>query len=175
MTSEQLYSGFSPRQIQSAGPLIEYMLSSTVGPLFSQNGTDAKAEMDTHFNPADRRAMQSPNHQDFSGTEKATSMSTEQTTSSATTPGNESLSSSHQANRSGTAGPLPIAIIGMSCRFPGGADDLNSFLRVVFEGKSAWSTIPEDRFNAESFFHPVAERTTSVGRDANIILQESVY
>lgn len=173
-TSEQLCSGFSSKQIHNAGPLIEYMMSSAGGRLFSQNGTDAKAEMDNHINPADRLAMQSPNHEDFSDTEKVISMSSEQPTSSAT-PGNEPLSSSPQASRSGTAGPIPIAIIGMSCRFPGGADDLNSFLRVVFEGKSAWSTIPEDRFNAESFFHPVAERTTSVGRNAILILQEFVY
>lgn len=49
--------------------------------------------------------------------------------------------------------PEPIAIIGMSCRFPGGASEPSRLWDALAEGKSAWSEVPEDRFNAKAFHH----------------------
>ena len=57
---------------------------------------------------------------------------------------------------------LPIAIIGLSCRFPGGASNVEKFQTLVSEGRSAWSKIPESRFNADAFYHPDPDRTDSV-------------
>ena len=57
---------------------------------------------------------------------------------------------------------MPIAIIGMSCRFPGGATEIKKFWELVSEGRSTWSTIPKDRFNADAFYHPDADRTDAV-------------
>ncbi|UPG72868.1 type I polyketide synthase [Roseomonas gilardii subsp. gilardii] len=48
---------------------------------------------------------------------------------------------------------VPIAIVGAACRFPG-APDLESFWRLMAEGRDAVSTLPEDRFSQRRFHHP---------------------
>ena len=79
----------------------------------------------------------------------------------------------HQDSQNGTAtvasslsalaeGVAPIAIIGMSCRFPGGASDIDKLWRLVSEGRSAWSKIPESRFNVDAFYHANPDRTDTV-------------
>ena len=50
--------------------------------------------------------------------------------------------------------PIPIAIVGIGCRFPGGANDTSKFWDLLSEGRSAWSEVPSDRFNWKSFHHP---------------------
>jgi acyl transferase domain-containing protein/thioesterase domain-containing protein/NADP-dependent 3-hydroxy acid dehydrogenase YdfG/acyl carrier protein len=50
----------------------------------------------------------------------------------------------------------PIAIIGMSCRFPG-APDLHAYWRLIDEGRSAASEVPADRWNADAFFDATGE------------------
>ncbi|KAF2257594.1 putative polyketide synthase [Lojkania enalia] len=47
----------------------------------------------------------------------------------------------------------PIAVIGMSCRFPGGASEPSRLWDVLSRGKSAWSEVPKDRFNMKAFHH----------------------
>ncbi|MBC6366466.1 type I polyketide synthase [Algoriphagus sp. AK58] len=47
----------------------------------------------------------------------------------------------------------PIAIIGMSCRFPG-ANDLESFWKLILNGVDAISEIPEDRWPKQAYFNP---------------------
>ncbi len=59
-------------------------------------------------------------------------------------------------------GVMPIAIVGMSCRFPGGVSDPESFWKLVSEGRSAWSKVPASRFNADAFYHPNSDRTDTV-------------
>ncbi len=48
----------------------------------------------------------------------------------------------------------PIAIVGMGCRFPGGATDLTSYWRLLCDGVDAISEIPPDRWNADDFYDP---------------------
>ncbi len=48
----------------------------------------------------------------------------------------------------------PIAIIGMGCRFPGGADSPDTFWNLMRDGVNAISEVPPDRWNMASFFHP---------------------
>lgn len=55
----------------------------------------------------------------------------------------------------------PIAIIGMSCRFGGDADDPQNLWHLISQGRSAWSSTPIDRFNVNSFYHPRSERIGS--------------
>ncbi|KAI6355517.1 hypothetical protein MCOR25_008163 [Pyricularia grisea] len=45
-----------------------------------------------------------------------------------------------------------MAIIGLSCRFPGQAKDLDGFWELLSKGISAHSTVPKDRFNIEAFY-----------------------
>ncbi|HVT30619.1 MAG TPA: beta-ketoacyl synthase N-terminal-like domain-containing protein, partial [Lacipirellulaceae bacterium] len=58
----------------------------------------------------------------------------------------------------GGAKPLaePIAIIGMSCRFPG-APNLQEFWRLVEESRSGVSEVPPERWNADAFYDPTGE------------------
>ena len=45
-----------------------------------------------------------------------------------------------------------IAIIGIGCRFPGGANDTESFWKLLVEGREAVSDVPPDRWNVERFY-----------------------
>ena len=47
--------------------------------------------------------------------------------------------------------PTPIAVIGIGCRFPGGAHDLSSFWKLLAEGRNVWSDVPDNRFSWSSF------------------------
>jgi acyl transferase domain-containing protein/SAM-dependent methyltransferase len=46
----------------------------------------------------------------------------------------------------------PIAIIGMGCRFPGGANDAESLWRLLRDGVDAIREVPPDRWDIEEFF-----------------------
>src|SRR5688572_14702411 len=47
-----------------------------------------------------------------------------------------------------------IAIIGIGCRFPGGANDSESFWKLLVDGREAVCEIPPDRWNIERFYDP---------------------
>lgn len=57
---------------------------------------------------------------------------------------------------------MPIAIVGMSCRLPGGADSPDKLWDMVVNGRSAWSEIPESRFNRDAWYHPDKEHIGTV-------------
>jgi acyl transferase domain-containing protein len=46
----------------------------------------------------------------------------------------------------------PIAVIGIGCRFPGGADDPESFWSLLRQGVDAIHTVPPDRWSLDDFF-----------------------
>src|SRR6476646_7040990 len=46
----------------------------------------------------------------------------------------------------------PIAIIGIGCRYPGGAHGPEAFWKLLRDGVDAVSEIPGDRWNAETFY-----------------------
>jgi acyl transferase domain-containing protein len=50
--------------------------------------------------------------------------------------------------------PIPIAIIGMGCRLPGGVNSPEELWGLLSEERSGWSEVPSDRWNANSFYHP---------------------
>ena len=49
----------------------------------------------------------------------------------------------------------PIAIVGMSCRFPGGANDLDSFWDLLRDGKDAVREVSPKRWDMEKYYDPV--------------------
>src|SRR3954471_780901 len=48
----------------------------------------------------------------------------------------------------------PIAIVGIGCRFPGGANDPQQFWRLLTDGVDAITTVPPDRWHARAFYDP---------------------
>jgi len=48
----------------------------------------------------------------------------------------------------------PVAIIGMGCRFPGGANSPDQFWEMLCKGKDAIDEVPGDRFDAPAYFDP---------------------
>ncbi|MCJ1393661.1 hypothetical protein MMC18_006537 [Xylographa bjoerkii] len=53
---------------------------------------------------------------------------------------------------------IPIAIVGMSCRFPGDATDVEELWKMCAESRDAWGPIPADRFNLNGYYHPDSGR-----------------
>ncbi|MDY6949878.1 MAG: type I polyketide synthase [Thermodesulfobacteriota bacterium] len=48
----------------------------------------------------------------------------------------------------------PIAIIGMGCRFPGGADSPEAFWQLLREGRDAITEVPPERWDIDAFYDP---------------------
>jgi acyl transferase domain-containing protein/acyl carrier protein len=51
----------------------------------------------------------------------------------------------------------PIAIVGIGCRFPGGANDPESFWQLLAEGRDAVTEVPAERWPMETFYDPNQE------------------
>ncbi|KAJ5338978.1 hypothetical protein N7452_005706 [Penicillium brevicompactum] len=62
---------------------------------------------------------------------------------------------------SGAAQSIPIAIVGMACRFPGDVENPSQLWELCVNGKDGWTSIPEDRFDVNSLYHKSHDR---VGR-----------
>ncbi|MGC4750699.1 type I polyketide synthase, partial [Micromonospora sp. DT201] len=57
----------------------------------------------------------------------------------------------------------PLAIVGMSCRYPGGLDSPEEFWRLLVEGRDAIVGLPDDRgWDLERLYDPDPERVGSV-------------
>jgi hybrid polyketide synthase / nonribosomal peptide synthetase ACE1 len=48
----------------------------------------------------------------------------------------------------------PIAVIGMACRFPGGADSPSTLWDLLRSPRDLTKRVPTDRFDSTGFFHP---------------------
>jgi myxalamid-type polyketide synthase MxaB len=51
-------------------------------------------------------------------------------------------------------GREPIAVIGIGCRIPGGANSPDQFWRLLREGRSGIREIPADRWNVDAYYDP---------------------
>jgi acyl transferase domain-containing protein len=56
----------------------------------------------------------------------------------------------------------PIAIVGMSCRFPSEAKNVDGLWDMMAKAKKGHSKIPADRFNADTWYHPSHDRRGAV-------------
>ena len=63
----------------------------------------------------------------------------------------------------GPRGPLQskIAIVGMSCRMPGGATDTEKFWELLESGLDVHRKIPADRFDVDTHFDPAGKRVNA--------------
>jgi len=50
--------------------------------------------------------------------------------------------------------PTPLAIVGIGCHFPGGANSPEAFWENLVKGHDGISEVPIDRWNADSYFSP---------------------
>lgn len=69
----------------------------------------------------------------------------------------------HPSHTTEAAAPSePIAVVGMSIRFPGEATSPEAFWDMLVAGRSAWSEIPKNRFNVDAYYHPNPDRIDAV-------------
>lgn len=52
---------------------------------------------------------------------------------------------------------MPLAIVGMGCRFPGDSNSPELLWEMLSTGKSGWVRGAGDRFQSDAFYHPAAE------------------
>ncbi|NER48712.1 MAG: polyketide synthase, partial [Symploca sp. SIO1A3] len=66
----------------------------------------------------------------------------------------------------------PIAIIGMSCRFPGGVDSPEAFWQLLNNGVDAITEVPLTRWNIDNYYNPDPETPGKIAtRDGGFISQ----
>ncbi|KAL8413715.1 hypothetical protein RB594_005096 [Gaeumannomyces avenae] len=67
-----------------------------------------------------------------------------------------------------------IAIVGIGCRFPGDASNVEELWGLMAEGRSAWSRIPRSRMNAAGHYHPDPSRQGSFHIKGGHFLKQNV-
>ncbi|KAL3479548.1 hypothetical protein BJX99DRAFT_255544 [Aspergillus californicus] len=68
----------------------------------------------------------------------------------------------------------PIAIVGMSWRFPGEARSTSGFWDILRKGESAKTRIPADRFDPDAYYHPSADRQGAITTKEGHFLKEDI-
>ena len=66
----------------------------------------------------------------------------------------------------------PIAIVGMGCRFPKGANDPEAFWQLLQNGVDAITEIPSDRWDIDSYYDPNPETSGKIYTRSGGFLQE---
>ncbi|KFY87076.1 hypothetical protein V500_07196 [Pseudogymnoascus sp. VKM F-4518 (FW-2643)] len=69
---------------------------------------------------------------------------------------------------------MPIAIVGMGCRFPQEATSPEKLWEMLYNKRHARTEVPKDRFNAEAFYHPDADRSGSMNLKGGHYLKEDI-
>ncbi len=69
----------------------------------------------------------------------------------------------------------PLAIVGMSYRFPGGANTAKGFWDILANAKSTRTRIPDNRFDPDSFYHPSPDRQGAVVTTEGCFLREDPW
>jgi acyl transferase domain-containing protein len=65
-----------------------------------------------------------------------------------------------------------VAIIGMGCRFPGGANSPEQLWKLLSEGRDAWSKVPANRFNESAFHHPEQDINGTISHQGGHFLDQ---
>ncbi|KAK2612687.1 hypothetical protein QQS21_001304 [Conoideocrella luteorostrata] len=68
----------------------------------------------------------------------------------------------------------PIAIIGMSFKFPGGAESTDAFWKILEEKTCTATDYPKDRFNIDAFWHHDASRRNIIKARKGHFLQSDI-
>ncbi|KAK4183666.1 putative polyketide synthase [Podospora australis] len=70
--------------------------------------------------------------------------------------------------------PMPVAIVGMSCRLPGGVSSPGEFYRMLCRKRSGWSTIPKDRFSAQAYHHPNPDKKGTLNSQGGYFIKDDI-
>uniref|UniRef100_A0A0D2Y3F4 Uncharacterized protein n=1 Tax=Fusarium oxysporum (strain Fo5176) TaxID=660025 RepID=A0A0D2Y3F4_FUSOF len=70
--------------------------------------------------------------------------------------------------------PTPIAIIGVGCRLPGGANNLDKLWELLSEGRNGQTEIPKDRWNADSWFDAYPDAKQSMVTKHGYFLHDDI-
>ncbi|KAM7198885.1 putative polyketide synthase [Naviculisporaceae sp. PSN 640] len=70
--------------------------------------------------------------------------------------------------------PMPIAIVGMSCRLPGDVSTPGEFYRMLCRMRTGWGKVPSDRFNAEAYNHPNPDKKGTFNSKGGYFLQNDL-
>jgi acyl transferase domain-containing protein len=70
--------------------------------------------------------------------------------------------------------PMPIAIVGMSCRLPGEVSTPGDFYRMLCRKRTGWSAVPADRFTAEAYHHPNPDKKGSFNSEGGYFLKDDI-
>ncbi|ATY64703.1 Beta-ketoacyl synthase [Cordyceps militaris] len=86
----------------------------------------------------------------------------------------EELRSGAASSDANSSPPEPIAIIGMSCRLSGSAQDPSSLWEMLTSGRTAWTPGPGQRFNMEAFQSSSADTFGMTNTGGGHFLKEDV-
>ncbi|PNP80412.1 hypothetical protein FNYG_06011 [Fusarium nygamai] len=64
---------------------------------------------------------------------------------------------------------MPIAVVGIGCRFPGDSSNPEALWEVLNNARSCYSKVPPDRYNVDSFRHPSNKLNTTVAQGAHFL------
>ncbi|KOS43699.1 hypothetical protein ACN38_g5364 [Penicillium nordicum] len=74
-----------------------------------------------------------------------------------------------------TSGPPDmegIAVIGMGCRFSGGATSVENFWQMLCDGRTGHGAVPTSRYEASAWHHPSHDRKGAINHDSGFFLEE---
>lgn len=70
--------------------------------------------------------------------------------------------------------PVPIAIIGMGCRYAAKSNSPEALWEVVAEGRDGWTAVPPDRFNEASFYHPDPNAPGAINQKGGHFIDQNI-
>lgn len=68
--------------------------------------------------------------------------------------GTNGVTMNGNAHDNSTGPSIPIAIVGMACRFSGNVRNSAQLWELCANGNDGWSPIPDSRFDVKSLYHP---------------------
>ena len=70
--------------------------------------------------------------------------------------------------------PIPIAIIGIGCRFPGNVTNTETLWELLVEGRNTWTPAPAERYNEAAFYHPKPDNNGTTNHRGGHFLNQDI-
>ncbi|CAF3617236.1 unnamed protein product [Fusarium graminearum] len=69
----------------------------------------------------------------------------------------------------GSTTAMPIAVVGIGCRFPGNSSNPEALWKLLSDARSCYSKVPPDRYNVDGFRHPSNKLNTTIAEGAHFL------